>query len=129
MQGPGGPRGNETAGRRVKKQDKTREGTAGPRARQLGTVRPRSTSTVTRRPSIFFPSAILYAVFMSALLSYSMNAYPRGLPAAAGAGLHGCKGCRTRVRAHSKPLGANGGAGKAALPADPTGSTWSANTR
>ena len=50
-------------------------------AHQLGTVRPRSTSTVTRLPSTLRPSAILYAFFMSFLCSNSMNAYPRGLPA------------------------------------------------
>ena len=53
-------------------------------AHQLGTARPRSTSTMTRRPSTLRPSAILYAVFMSFLCSYSMKAYPRGLPADAG---------------------------------------------
>ena len=51
---------------------------------QLGTARPRSTSTMTRRPSTLRPSAILYAVFMSFLCSYSMKAYPRGFPADAG---------------------------------------------
>jgi len=50
-------------------------------AHQLGTVRPRSTSTVTRFPSTLRPSASLYAFFMSFLCSNSMNAYPRGLPA------------------------------------------------
>ncbi len=49
--------------------------------RQFGTVRPRSTSTSTRLPSILRPSAILYACFISFLCSYSMKAYPRGLPA------------------------------------------------
>jgi hypothetical protein len=38
------------------------------------TVRPRSTSTSTRRPSIFLPSAALYASFISVLCSYSMKA-------------------------------------------------------
>lgn len=41
---------------------------------QFSTVRPRSTSTSTRRPSIFLPSAALYASFISALCSYSTNA-------------------------------------------------------
>lgn len=49
-------------------------------AHQLGTVRPRSTSTTMRRPSILRPSAILYALFMSFLCSNSMKAYPLGLP-------------------------------------------------
>ena len=36
---------------------------------------------MTLLPSTLRPSAILYAVFMSFLCSYSMKAYPRGLPA------------------------------------------------
>jgi len=48
-------------------------------AHQPSTVRPRSTSTRMRRPSILIPSIDLYASFMSVLESYVMNAYPRGL--------------------------------------------------
>lgn len=43
-------------------------------AHQPSTVRPRSTSTRMRRPSIFTPSMLLYASFMSALDSYVTNA-------------------------------------------------------
>ena len=41
---------------------------------QLGTVLPRSTSTTTRLPSTFLPSALLYASFMLFLCSYSIKA-------------------------------------------------------
>lgn len=71
-------------------------------AYQFGTVRPLSTSTITRRPSILWPSAILYAVFMSFLCSNSMKAYPRGFPAAH-ASAFDCCGAHLFQHHNSKP--------------------------